>query len=141
MKPASTSLTCIRQTGKAQVRLSHTDCYCIHDMAHRATATCVLSRHCKQRLKQDRMASSRVLKASKYLLQPLYSLDAKRQQFLGFQLCSYPVLWWLQVSIAFLAPQDSDLLLYRGSDIYLGAYTTDTHVGRVAHDGSTTETT
>lgn len=76
-----------------------------------------------------------------YLLQSLGPLDAERQQFFGFKLCSHPILRWLQVPIAFLAPQNRHLLLDRGSDVDLGSNATHAHVGRVAHDGSTTETT
>lgn len=80
-------------------------------------------------------------KTDAYLLQSLDAFDAESEKLLGFQLCSHPVLRWLQIPITLLAPQNSDLLLYWSSDVHLRPDAVDTHIGGIAHDGSTAETT
>ena len=75
---------------------------------------------------------------SPYLLQSLGPFDTKSQQLFRFQFRSYPIFWGLQVPVAFLAPENADLLLYRGCDIDLRSYAVDAHIGRVAHNGGTT---
>lgn len=66
-----------------------------------------------------------------YLCQAFEALDAQREQLLRFQGSSDPVLGWLQVPLALLAPEQRNLLLDAFCDVHLGPYAVDAHVGGI----------
>ena len=75
-----------------------------------------------------------------HLVEAFDSLQAKCEEFLGFWVGLDPVLGWLKISTARLAPENGDLLLNALGDIYLGADAINAHIGGVGSDGNAAQT-